>query len=131
MGSKTGARYIGYGLVLLGVLMLLFVFYIGYLLYSDVISGSISSSLSGYNSNMASAVAGTLASLLQSLGVNGFLMLLIAIFVLLILASIAGRIVKYGMDMLSLASKELEKEETEEKEQAKEKENKTEEKRKK
>jgi glucan phosphoethanolaminetransferase (alkaline phosphatase superfamily) len=131
MGSKTGARYIGYGLVLLGVLLLLFVFYIGYLLYLEVISGSLSSSLSSYNSNMAGAAVGTSASLLQSLGVNGFLMLLIAIFVLLILASIAGRIVKYGMDMLSLASEELKEEENEEKKQAKEKENKTEEKRKK
>jgi len=129
MGSKTGARYIGYGLVLLGVLLLLFVFYIGYLLYSDVISGSISSSLSSYNSNTGAAV-GPLASLLQSIGVNGFLMLIIAILVLLILASIAGRIVKYGMNMLSLASEETEEEETEE-EQTKEKENKAEEKRKK
>jgi glucan phosphoethanolaminetransferase (alkaline phosphatase superfamily) len=131
MGFKTGARYIGYGLVLLGVLLLLFVFYIGYLLYLEVISGSLSSSLSSYNSNMAGAAVGTSASLLQSLGVNGFLMLLIAIFVLLILASIAGRIVKYGMGMLSLASEELKEEENEEKKQAKEKENKTEEKRKK
>ncbi|MFP3279131.1 MAG: hypothetical protein RXP92_02390 [Candidatus Micrarchaeota archaeon] len=122
MSAKTGARYIGYGLVLLGVLLLLFVFYIAYLLYSNVISGSISSSLSSYNSNTVGAAVGALASLLQSLGVNGFLMLLIAIFVLLILVSIAGRIVKYGMDMLSLSSEKLEKEEAKEKGQAKEKE---------
>ncbi|MFP3289272.1 MAG: hypothetical protein RXO35_02470 [Candidatus Micrarchaeota archaeon] len=122
MGAKTGARYIGYGLVLLGVLLLLFVFYMAYLLYSNVISGSISSSLSSYNSNTVGAAVGALASLLQSLGVNGFLMLLIAIFVLLILVSIAGRIVKYGMDMLSLSSEKLEKEEIKEKGQAKEKE---------
>lgn len=89
---------LGYALIIIGVVLLLFTFYLGWNFYSTVLA-SISSSGSGQNI-LAAAPSGT--GMIAELGISGFLLLVIVIIILLVLISIGGRLVKYGIDMLNV-----------------------------
>ncbi|MGC8671298.1 MAG: hypothetical protein ACP5TJ_00175 [Candidatus Micrarchaeia archaeon] len=98
---KKSNSYFGYGLIVVGLLLLLFSFYLGYGFYNTVLASALSSGSS--QNGMASALADTLAGVIEEVGFKGFLLLIIAVIVLLVMISIGGRIIKYGLELISVA----------------------------
>ncbi len=92
--------YFGYALIVIGVLLLLFTFYLGFGFYKTVFTSAISPSSSQIsNSTIA---GGEILGIIAGFNIRGFLLFTIAIIVLLVMIGIGGRLVKYGISMLSI-----------------------------
>ncbi|MGC8710650.1 MAG: hypothetical protein ACP5RF_03535 [Candidatus Micrarchaeia archaeon] len=93
------AETFGYVFIAIGLILLLFSFYVAYNLYQNVLASAMSSGSSSSLGGSAAAIE-TIFGLLAEVGFQGFLMLIIAIIVLLVMISIGGRIIVYGMRLL-------------------------------
>ncbi len=112
----AASKTLGYALVVTGILMILFVAFVGYALYGELISGSLSISQynlkstaagnSGSGSN-ASALVGQVTSsvvsqILASVPLAMYGYVLLAIFSLFLVLSAAGRLVIYGIRLIGI-----------------------------
>ncbi len=92
--------YFGYAMIVIGVLLLLLTFYLGYGSYKAVFASATSQSATRIsNSTMA---AGTILGVISGLGGSSFMLFIVAIIMLLVMISIGGRLIKYGIEMLSI-----------------------------
>lgn len=92
----------GYIFLALGAAILLFTFYLAYTLYTGSLSNAASPPAAlGAPSSVAAGIAGLIGGVLGGPAAV-FIYLFIALLVLLVMASVGGRFVKYGMGLLNL-----------------------------
>ena len=107
----------GYAFVVLGVIVLLFDAYLAYTFYGADVSHAYT--VAGQQSVPSSLPPGILGIFFTN-SMQSFLYLLIAVFILLVIASIGSRLVGYGMSFLNLYKGGTEAEASEEAEARKE-----------
>jgi hypothetical protein len=114
----AASKTLGYVLIAIGVLIILFVAFVGYTLYGELISGSLSISQynlkgtptgSSGNASNASALVNQVASnvvsqVLASLPLAMYGYVLLAILALFLVLSAAGRLVIYGIRLIAVRS---------------------------
>ncbi len=112
----AASKTLGYVLIAIGVLIILFVAFVGYTLYGELISGSLSISQynlkgtptgSSGNASNASALVNQVASnvvsqVLASLPLAMYGYVLLAILALFLVLSAAGRLVIYGIRLIAV-----------------------------
>ncbi len=101
----------GYTFVILGVAVLLFDAYLAYTFYGADVSHAYT--VTGQQAVPSSLPPGILGIFFTN-SMQSFLYLLIAVFILLVIASIGGRLVEYGKSFLNLYGRGTEAEATEE-----------------
>ncbi|MCL4379051.1 hypothetical protein M1589_00685 [Candidatus Marsarchaeota archaeon] len=95
-------KLLGYIFIALGASTLLFTFYLGYALYTGSLSNAAGSApASGAGQTVGAGIVGIIGGVLGG-PAGTFVYLFIALLVLLVMASIGGRFVKYGIGLLVL-----------------------------
>jgi uncharacterized BrkB/YihY/UPF0761 family membrane protein len=98
------SEYLGYSLIAIGIIMLLFTFLLGYGIYQNINNGSLQiqhSNVAG--SNVTALVGSTLQSLTS--GANSSLSTIIEIIVLFLFANIGYKMATLGMKMFEMEPK--------------------------